>query len=302
MSLACIWMPFGGANGRTRRSSEMAEVSQLKIVSWNIGRRADAWRQLVESDADVALLQEACAPPADVASKVDVDDAPWCIAGPGREKNGRAVVVGLSDRVSLDRIKAVPIAEATSGDIAVSRLGTLAAAVVTAPGCQPLTVVSVYAAWETAYRESGNGWIYADASAHRLISDMSILLTTQGNHRLIVAGDWNIFHGYGDKGSSYWAGRYASVFDRMAALGLEFVGPQAAEGGLSPIDALPAGSRNVATRHPPGQTPASAVHQLDFAFASTALAKALTVRALNTADEWGPSDHCRITISMENRA
>lgn len=270
----------------------------LKIVSWNIARSADAWRRLVESDADVALLQEACAPPPDVASKVGVDDAPWCIAGPGREKNGRSVVVGLSDRVSLDRIDTVPIADATSGDIAVSRLGTLAAAVVTAPGCRPVTVVSVYAAWETAYRESGNGWIYADASSHRLISDISILLTTQQNHRLIVAGDWNIFHGYGDKDSPYWAGRYASVFDRMAALGLEFAGPQAAEGRQSPIDVVPAGSRNVATRRTPGQAPAEAVHQLDFVFASTTLAKHVTVRALNAPDEWGPSDHCRTEIHL----
>jgi hypothetical protein len=31
----------------------------LKIIAWNIARRADAWRLLVDSDADIALLQTA---------------------------------------------------------------------------------------------------------------------------------------------------------------------------------------------------------------------------------------------------
>jgi hypothetical protein len=42
----------------------------MKVVSWNINRRAEPWRQLVDSDADVALLQEAAQPPADVAGRV----------------------------------------------------------------------------------------------------------------------------------------------------------------------------------------------------------------------------------------
>jgi hypothetical protein len=31
----------------------------VKLISWNIGHRAEPWRQLLESDADVALLEEA---------------------------------------------------------------------------------------------------------------------------------------------------------------------------------------------------------------------------------------------------
>lgn len=42
----------------------------VKIVSWNIARRDDAWRYLIETDADIALLQEAVEPPAEVAQRL----------------------------------------------------------------------------------------------------------------------------------------------------------------------------------------------------------------------------------------
>jgi exonuclease III len=44
-----------------------------------------------------------------------------------------------------------------------------------------------------------------------------------------------------------------------------------------------------------------ATRQLDFVFASHALAERLSVRALNTdPDEWGPSDHCRVAIELQS--
>jgi hypothetical protein len=32
--------------------------TNLNLISWNIARRDDAWRRLLDTDADVALLQE----------------------------------------------------------------------------------------------------------------------------------------------------------------------------------------------------------------------------------------------------
>jgi len=43
----------------------------------------------------------------------------------------------------------------------------------------------------------------------------------------------------------------------------------------------------------------NATRQLDFVFASRDLIPRLTVRALSSADEWGPSDHCRIEIGLD---
>jgi hypothetical protein len=53
----------------------------LKIVAWNIARRAEAWRCLADCDADIALLQEAAEPPVDLATRFEIDPAPWHTAG-----------------------------------------------------------------------------------------------------------------------------------------------------------------------------------------------------------------------------
>jgi hypothetical protein len=73
-----------------------------------------------------------------------------------------------------------------------------------------LTVASLYAAWETAH---SGGAIYADASAHRLLSDLSRLISARRNHRILAAGDLNILRGYGENGNAYWRDRYATVFE-----------------------------------------------------------------------------------------
>ena len=44
----------------------------VKIVDWNIGFTRQPWRELVEMDADVALLQETCNPPQNVADQVQL--------------------------------------------------------------------------------------------------------------------------------------------------------------------------------------------------------------------------------------
>jgi endonuclease/exonuclease/phosphatase family metal-dependent hydrolase len=272
----------------------------VKIIDWNIARRDDAWRYLLGTDADIALLQEAAAPPADIARRLDVDPAPWQTAGAGLNRPWRAAIVKLTDRVGVQWLDPKPVADALPGELAVSRPGTLAAAIVTPSAGDPFVVASMYAPWEKPHATTGSGWIYADASVHRLISDLSALVGQQNGHRILAAGDLNILHGYGEGGSTYWASRYATVFSRMIALGLSFVGPQAPAGRRAEPwpDELPPDSNNVPTYHTSHQTPATATRQLDFVFASAGLASHVRVRALNEPDHWGPSDHCRIEIEV----
>ncbi len=104
----------------------------------------------------------------------------------------------------------------------------------------------------------------------------------------------------GEDGSAYWAGRYATVFTRLAALGLSFVGPQAPQGRQAdpwPAE-LPSDSRNVPTFHSSYQTPATATRQLDYVFTSESMADAVRVRARNEVEQWGTSDHCRLEIEV----
>ena len=270
------------------------------MVTWNIARREEAWRSLLDTDYDIALLQEASEPPEDVAQRIGVDRAVWRTAGADARRLWRTAVVRLSDRVSVQWLEPKSIGGACSGELAVSRLGTLAGAIITPVQGDPFVALSLYAAWERPCRTTNSSWIYADGSVHRLISDISALIGQERGHRIIAAGDLNILHGYGENGSGYWAARYATVFGRMAALGLPFVGPQAPAGRRAdpwPVE-LPRDSNNVPTYRTRQQTPATAARQLDFVFASDSMAQHTQVTARNAPEDWGPSDHCRVEITI----
>jgi len=270
----------------------------MRLISWNMAHRKEAWYHLVDTDADIALLQEASAPPQDIAARIEVDEEPWRTDAADAVRPWRTAVVRLSERVDVEWLKPIPIEEAVGGELAVSRRGTLAAAEVRSSSGARYTVVSMYGLWERPHRSTNSRWIYADASVHRLISDLSSLIGHQGGHRIIAAGDLNILHGYGEEGSRYWAGRYQTVFQRMEAFGLVFLGPQAPNGRRAdpwPRE-LPRDSNNVPTYHTARVSPTQATRQLDFVFGSHGLAEEVKVAALNDPAQWGPSDHCRVMV------
>lgn len=110
-----------------------------------------------------------------------------------------------------------------------------------------------------------------------------------------------MLHGYGEGKSPYWKARYDTVFARMEALGLPFVGPRAPEGGRPPDpwpSELPRDSTTVPTFRTALARPETASRQLDFVFASDSLKHRLRVRALNAEEEWGTSDHCQILVEL----
>lgn len=282
----------------------------MKIISWNMARRHQPWRCLLDMDIDLALLQEACSPPKDVTERIqaepaiEVNPGPWeTMIVEGRPRY-RTAIVKLSDRVEVEWIEAKPLAEAKARDLVVSWPGTLAAALVTPPSGDPVIAVSMYAQWvRTSIRASAN-YIVSDGSAHRLVSDVSTLVTKADGHRILAAGDMNILRGHGEYGNPYWAVRYQTVFDRMAVMGLPCIGPEYPNGRQADPwpGELPRDSRNVPTYHSVRQRPETATRQLDYVFASQGLAKSLRVRALNAVEEWGPSDHCRIQIELSENA
>ena len=148
----------------------------MKLISWNIARRQEAWRHLLDTDADIALLQEATEPPPDIASKIEVDTEPWQTCGADALRPWRTAVVRLTKRVSVNWLTPISLEQAVTGELAVSRRGTLAAAEVADPGGVRCTVVSMYALWEKPHQSTYSGWIYADASAHRVVSDLAVLI------------------------------------------------------------------------------------------------------------------------------
>lgn len=272
----------------------------MRLLSWNMAHREAHWRDVTaDGEVDVALLQEAVPPPAGaVHETVPALSERWVTAG--GDRRFCAAIARLSDRVTLKPIPTRRLGDAGFDELAVSLPGSLAAAEVTDASGEQIIVVSLYGAWASPIPSRQGNWIYADASAHRLISDVSALVASQRGHKILVAGDLNVLYGHGEGGSDYWRSRYDTVFTRMAAIGLPFVGPQHPHGEQSipwPTE-LPGDSKNVPTFRTRKTDPSSATRQLDFVFASTNLVDRLHVRACNTADGWGPSDHCRITIEV----
>ena len=285
------------------------------VVSWNIAARSEPWRELLDMDADVALLQEARPPPPDVRQRVDTGpDEHWDSHGwnshwyEGRYErlyDRWPMVVKLSDRVEVQWFRQVsPISETREDEIAVSGIGTIAAARVIPQDAPPFVVVSMYARWIRPHPSTGSKWRtgYPDGSAHRIISDLSAFIgsTDPSTHRILAAGDLNIVHG--STNTSYaLPTRDRTITDRMDALGIEFLGPRHPAGRrASPTPrGLPADTLNVPTYHHTTESPATASLQLDYAFASRGFHESVEVRAMNSVEEWGASDHCRLLIEVE---
>lgn len=273
-------------------------MSLLSLISWNMQHQIMNWDNVLSSGADAALLQEAKPPSPTIAPKMvmDIQDEHH----PALKLPWRAAVVGLSGRINFTPFQTQSIGADNRDALMVSRPGTLAPAIVKILETgEELIIVSMYSFWANPISYTKSNWIYADASAHRLISDLSALIGQQNNHRIIAAGDFNLLYGYGENGSQYWKRRYDTIFDRMSALGMQFVGPQAPEGGIqaSPRpNELPDKSLNVPTFRTNKADPETATRQLDYVFASSSIASRLSVRAANSIEEWGPSDHCQIFI------
>ena len=303
----------------------------IRVVSWNINKSPDPWRQLLQMDADIALVQEAAPPPEDVARLQDATLPPpessgsieigprgswdshvwnsdWWHGRGSALYDRWPMVVKLSDRVDVEWFKQVgPAGWAEQGEIDVSEVGTIAAARVTPRdgSIEPFIAISMYGRWMKSHPSVKPAWSfgYSDASVHRIISDIAAFIGHENprTHRILASGDLNIAHGYGDSGAPYWEARYRSVFERLAAIGLEFIGPQAPNGRQAEIRATgePEDSRNVVTYYLPGKNPETASNnQLDYAFASRGFNEAITVRAMNGVEEWGASDHCRLLIEI----
>jgi hypothetical protein len=113
------------------------------VISWNIARRPDAWQVLLDTGADIALLQEATPPPEHLAHKVGIELALWKTAG-AKGRPWRTAVAKLSDPVCVEWFEPKKIEDAGLHELAISRLGTLATATIKPKTGEPFVVASMY--------------------------------------------------------------------------------------------------------------------------------------------------------------
>ena len=182
----------------------------ITVVSWNIGTREKPWHALVQmardGDADVALLQEAGSPPGDVGHLIEHKDR---VFWNRHSYDSWPLVVTLSDRVRIETYRQVePISELAENAIGVSGIGTIAAARVVPCESEEdaFVAASMYARWLKPHPSTKSRWSVgcSDASAHRIMSDLSAFIghpdpTEQrhlpATHRILAAGDLNMFYG-----------------------------------------------------------------------------------------------------------
>ena len=306
---------IGGDDRPTTRSepkhtvrSRGKEHTAIKVVSWNIATMHQPWRELVEMDADVALLQEVGSVPDDVLDRVELSPyRPWLSHNPetGEPNYDRwPTIVKLSDRVRVEwfrQISPIGVDPQCPQDMAVSGIGTIEVArVIPKVGPEPFIAASMYARWFSPHPTAIGDWIYPDGSAHRIISDLTAFIgyyDAPDRHRILAAGDLNMSF----QSTDQFDHRAQTVLDRFRALGLEYLGPQYPAGRRAdPIPKhLNEESLDVPTYyHKPSNTPAGAYVQIDHVFASRGFHDQVQTRALNEVTEWGSSDHCRICIDV----
>ena len=147
----------------------------------------------------MALLQEAGSPPGDVVDRIEyVDGVFW-----NRHLYDRwPLVVKLADRITVEPYRQVPpTSDLGEEALGVSGIGTIAAARVTPRdnADASFVAVSMYARWLKPHPSTKSRWRvgYADASAHRILSDLSAFIghADPTKQRILAAGDLNMFYG-----------------------------------------------------------------------------------------------------------
>ena len=244
----------------------------LKVVCWNMQHKKVGWEHLAHAakkdELDIALLQETCCLTS-VPDSMDIGPVPSRVTGTSLG----CTVVRMSKQV---KVQWIHLRETHPGTMCAAQVKLLDGAV------PPIIVASMAADSEYPHPVSGGAakW-YCDGPVHRTISDLTRLIGPKT--RIIAAGDLNLY----PSGIEAHDQRFWSVLNRMKALGVPLAGPSCGGVGDCPT------WFNMMMK----EKPADAKLQLDYVFASAELK--LSVRALNSPDEWCPSDHCAIRIDVE---
>ncbi len=261
---------------------------RLRVATWNMnhwacarGARERSWRFLEGVVApDVALLQEAV-PPRGRARIVTPD------GGQGARRPWGALVV--SRRVPISRVPSVRVRwHGGPIDLLRTLVGAAAVARVTPDETAPLVCVSVCGAVEEGF---------ALATVHRLLSDLTPLLSSRQGRRVILGGDLAAT----TQTQSADRDRHRFLFDRIASLG--FVDLLARTRKRRPhLARCPCGDPACAHVQTYRRARSRTPWQHDYLFATKALADRLVLcRQWDSGDPdpFSLSDHCPVVAEFD---
>ena len=264
-----------------------------------VSQRKEAWGYLRDTlRADIALAQEAV-PPEELISvyrPIDCDNA---------SLNWGSAVVALREGFSLHPRKRVPLSDCylktpAAGELPDSHPGACAVAdVLDARGRRLFTAVSLYGQWEVM---PGRKAMYACARVHRMLSDLTGVLSVSRRHPVIVAGDLNLTtQGRNTPSSKAEAAGAAAVFARLAAWQMvdcvantRTQRPRLGNCTCGDTDSC---SHVQTYRH--NNRAGSNPTQLDYAFGSESLIRErIRCEVVDDAKAWALSDHCPILLEL----
>jgi endonuclease/exonuclease/phosphatase family metal-dependent hydrolase len=285
----------------------------LTVVSWNMNQRLQAWQRLRDltrkSGASIALLQEARRPGTvedDWRIHPPVDDTQrWRIAVPrfylasdGSQRPTRrywASAVVATGGTTVRFRKPVELCRVVDGGFACSHPGQFAVGVLDLEAGRRLTVISLYGIWDPV---PGSRTGYVEASLHRAISDLSVVLQEPEADLILVAGDFNLYD-YPVGGAL--TDRSLTVWSRLAAYGLEICGPfrPGDEPRLARCPCPDSACRHVNT-YLNGANPKNRPYQLDYFLATPSLRERLTGCWADPDPDWMThSDHRAIFATFD---
>ncbi len=178
-------------------------MPSLKILSWNMNQKVSNWPIVLDSGVDVAMLQEAKTPPADLTDIFTVQQVlevaecklPW-----------RSIVVGMVNSGKLDfkPIQKQPLDGRDPKALWVSRSGTLDVATVTVKEtgeeiaitgkgamtlCLTVWPYLAFASWGRRLQMAA-GRLNPGRMSFRLTAKMFPLTIPTGRHRKLLPGSW----------------------------------------------------------------------------------------------------------------
>jgi exonuclease III len=270
----------------------------VRVLTWNVAHNPENWAVLdrvheVEA-VEVALLQEATRPdrtPQRHAWPDPSHDTDWSTAVAETPRRWRTAVIWW------ESFEVVPLATGSIAEVGEEEetLPESAPGLFTAVRVGNTSLVSLYGLWEHL---AGSREAYSVASVHRSISDLTRLWIDRRDPKVVIAGDWNLWRGYGQ-----WAARYSTVFSRLEAEGFSYLGPR----GTSPLERCPCGTAMECThvqtywRHHKAE---SVPYQTDFVAATEAV-RIHDCRVLSHLEGqplWrsGVSDHAPVVFDLDD--